>query len=162
MQNLSYIPLKEKLIFYKKCTKILVKSRYLRVMAFVTFCSFSLYTIKRKRNIFKIYAYTLVKSRVIEIFYFWTKISFSTNSILMTKWNYVGSSHIIRFQKLLWGIFFDDFILSTILGKSQFVRKPLKTLGKSRVLFFGTNRTNQKSILSPYYGRKQSPSNHCK
>ena len=41
---------------------------------------------------------------------------------------------------------FEHFFVSiylTILGKSQFVRKPLKTLGKSRVLFFGTNRTNQ-------------------
>ena len=40
------------------------------------------------------------------------------------------------------GELFDDFILSTILGKSQFVCKPLWTLEKSRVLFFGTNRTN--------------------
>ena len=38
---------------------------------------------------------------------------------------------------------FLSFYILTILGKSQFVRKPLKTLGKSRVLTFGTNRTNQ-------------------
>ena len=72
---------------------------------------FSLYTIKRKRNIFKIYAYMIVKSMVLR---------------------HICFKH------------FSVSIYLTILGKSQFVCKPLKTLGKSRVLTFGTNRTNQK------------------
>lgn len=37
---------------------------------------------------------------------FFKKVTFfSTKSILMTKWYYVGSTDIIRFQKMLWGIF---------------------------------------------------------
>ena len=63
-----YIPLKEKQIFCENMSFNLVKSRVLRIMAFVTFFGFSLYTIKRKRNIFKIYAYMIVKSMVLEIF----------------------------------------------------------------------------------------------
>ena len=71
-----------------------------------------------------------------------------------------SGSNPYNYQKK-WDFLFYD-ILSIILGKSQFVCKPLKTLGKSRVLNFGTNRTNSTICFSPYYGRKQSPSNHCK
>ena len=84
-----------------------VKSMVLRVAKIEHFIV-SLYTIKRKRNIFKIYAYMIVKSMGLEKYKKWLIYSFSTNSILMMKRNYAHRMRIIRFQKLLWGIFFDD------------------------------------------------------
>ena len=65
-----------------------------------------------------------------------------------------------KYQQKLDFLFYD--ILSIILGKSQFVCKPLKTLGKSRVLNVVLNQDKSNIYFFPYYGRKQSPSNHCK
>ena len=71
-----------------------------------------------------------------------------------------SGSNPCNYQKK-WYFLFRD-ILSIILGKSQFVCKPLKTLGKSRVLSVVLNQDKSNIYFSPYYGRKQSPLKHCK
>ena len=62
----SYIPLKEKLIFYKKASISLVKSSVLRVIAFVTFCSFYI-PLKEKLIFYKKVYKKIVKSMVLRV-----------------------------------------------------------------------------------------------
>lgn len=78
---------------------------------------------------------------------FFKKVTFfSTKSILMIKWYYVGSTDIIRFQKMLWGIFSLIYPLNDTSKNVEF--SSFLDIIFSKCTTFFLNRTTKQSLLT--------------